>query len=566
MDFAYLGNLLFFFGVFGAVFGADLSDDDDDDTQDTTDQDPLYVAGDYAAEESGTDEADTATAGQDNLAWFLQGGNDTLTGSAGNDYANLGEGDDRATMGAGNDIVMGFDGNDQADLGQGNDIARGGEGNDSLFGQSGGDVLQGDEGDDSLMGGSGADLLSGGDGNDFLSGFETDASGAAGLLGAEGADILRGGNGDDTLLVGRGDEASGGSGEDSFLLDNRWSDSTGAFHITDYTQGQDQIGIIYTPVYSAETSAEIPPTIALETTADGATLVRFNGSIVAQLDGVTGLTLDDIALHPDTAVDPNYNAGRFEEHTGTDGADSFAGEGTAANSWLTGGGNDTISAGTSAGDYARLGEGGDSANLGEGNDTIRGEAGNDTIDAGEGSDSVLGGEGNDSVSAGAGTDRVFGERGDDQLNGGDGADSLFGGAGNDTISGYAAGAAGSDGQTAADGTDILSGGDGDDTLIIGRGDIATGGAGSDSFVMDNRWSAGTQTMTISDWDAETDSLTLQYTPTFDENDVEIPPVVTVVAGPGNAYAIIQLNGTAVAQVTGAASTLQVSDITLERAD
>ena len=42
-------------------------------------------------------------------------------------------------------------------------------------------------------------------------------------------------------------------------LDNRWGDSSAAFHITDYVKGQDALLILYNPVYSAETSAEVPP-------------------------------------------------------------------------------------------------------------------------------------------------------------------------------------------------------------------------------------------------------------------------------------------------------------------
>jgi Ca2+-binding RTX toxin-like protein len=557
MDLALIGNLLMFLLALGAnIYSAN--------TQDEEDSDPLYTKEDYADEREGTSGNDQTTADRDNLAWFLYGGDDVLAGSSGNDYANTGSGNDRATMGAGNDIVLGEDGADSIDGGSGNDQLFGGAGNDQILGGLGQDSVVSGTGNDMLAGGGGADFLSGGDGDDSIYGFLFGQSGAAGLGAPEGADQLFGGNGNDLLHLGRGDQATGGSGNDTFTFDNRWSDSTGTFHVNDYVKGQDALLILYSPIYSPETSLEVPPALQLETTADGATLVRMNGAIIARLDGVTGLTASDFVLTPDTTTDPTYNAGLFTETTGTPAADTYSGGGLTASSWLTGAGNDVISTGSSAGDYARLGTGDDRASLGDGADYARGEDGNDTLNGDAGNDSLLGWTGDDAMTGGTGADYLFGHFGNDVLSGDQGSDYLSGGAGNDTLSGYSRGASGEASQTAIDGADSLYGGDGDDRIILGRGDLAQGGAGNDAFVLDNRWAVGSDLALIADWTRGQDTITLEYTPRFASGGAEILPVIAVVQGPASAYATIRMDGVDVARVTNA-PTLVVADVALKRA-
>jgi Ca2+-binding RTX toxin-like protein len=90
-------------------------------------------------------------------------GDDTVTGSAYNDYL-LGF--------AGTDILYGKAGIDWLDGGGGNDVLRGNSGNDQLLGGDDNDKLRGDKGDDALNGGAGNDTLNGGAGLDqFL--FDT---------------------------------------------------------------------------------------------------------------------------------------------------------------------------------------------------------------------------------------------------------------------------------------------------------------------------------------------------------------------------------------------------------
>mgnify|MGYP001800766235 FL=1 len=137
---------------------------------------------------------------------------------------------------------------------------------------------------------------------------------------------------------------------------------------------------------------------------------------------------------------------------------------------------------------------------------------------------------------GAGNDTLTGDDQNDTLIGGVGADVLSGAAGNDLLfstSAVAADAADTD-------ADTLGGGMGDDTLAIGNSDVATGGAGADSFVlMDD----ATGTMTITDFDPAVDVITVEAaTPA----DVSITAQDTTTS-PGNLLVTLS---------TGAVITLQ----------
>jgi Ca2+-binding RTX toxin-like protein len=77
-------------------------------------------------------------------------GNDTLTGTAGDDSFNGGNGNDSLIGNAGNDTLIG------------------GNGTDFLVGSAGNDLLNGDNGNDTLRGGLGNDTLTGGNGQDIF--------------------------------------------------------------------------------------------------------------------------------------------------------------------------------------------------------------------------------------------------------------------------------------------------------------------------------------------------------------------------------------------------------------
>ena len=542
MDVPSLVNLLLFIGAFGASLS--LSGDDSDDST-TTDADSLYDSADYARTDRFGDEDDDVTAYEDDLAWFMEGGDDRLTGSATDDYANLGQGDDSATMGAGNDIVEAGDGADSVNGGNGNDLALGDAGNDNIFGDLGDDSLGGEEGDDLLAGGTGADILSGGLGNDVISGFSTLGGATASMRAADGTDQLFGGEGDDTLLLGHGDVAAGGAGDDIFTMDARWRDGGDAFRITDYTAGQDSIVLQYAQSYDASTSLPVDPTVTVRLSADGqSSIISVDGTAIAVVEGVTNLDPADILLEPDAETDTTYLPENFDTVLdGTTGPDSETG--------------------TADADYGRFGAGDDSATGGDGQDSLLGEDGADSLAGDAGNDTLIGGAGDDALDGGVDNDAMSGDTGDDALNGGAGADRLIGGAGDDTISGFDPDGAGGT-ASAIDGADSLFGGDGADALILGRGDSATGGAGADSFALDDGANPDASNFaTITDYLRGTDQIELHYTPVLNAQGVEVPPTLTVIMGPSNAYAVIMFNGEPLAHVTGA-TTLTAADITLVR--
>ncbi len=200
-----------------------------------------------------------ALAGNDTVDASVGEGNNTLEGD---------EGDDELVAGT-SDLLLGEEGNDilDATLGTGNNTLEGGVGDDELFAGTG-DSLDGGEGDDTLdaTAGTGDNFLEGGVGDDELfagtndslyggEGSDTlDATSGAGnntLTGGVGNDFLIAGSndslegveGDDTLIVGTEDSTlTGGEGSDEFLV------FTGEFPaiahtITDFTQGEDIIGL-----------------------------------------------------------------------------------------------------------------------------------------------------------------------------------------------------------------------------------------------------------------------------------------------------------------------------------
>lgn len=538
MDVATIANFLLFLGAFAASF---VSTDDSTDTSDETD-DSLYNRADYARTDTLTNGDDSVSADAENLAWFMQDGDDSLSGSSSRDYADLGRGDDTASMGAGNDIVEAGAGNDSVDGGNGNDLTLGGAGNDTALGGLGDDSLGGELGDDWLIGGSGSDLLSGGDGNDVISGFSSLGGATASMTGVDGIDQLFGGAGADRLLMGRGDIAAGGTGADSFEMDARWRDGSGLFTISDFRAGEDSIVLSYAPSIDPNTSLALTPTVTVQATADGlSSLILMNGTVIATVEGVTDLDPATIQLRADTETDTGYRPAQFD-----DVLDATSGADTA-----TGGEGE---------DYGRFGTGDDLANAGGGADSLLGEGGNDTLNGDGGNDTLHGGDGNDAIDGGAGNDQLIGGLGGDVLEGGDGTDQVLGGGGNDTLSGFETGDAGGTAST-IDGADTLSGGDGDDSLLIGRGDFALGGAGADRFALDATLNDTTAFATIQDYVRGTDQIELHYTRVLDSAGVEVPPTVTVVMGPNNAYAVISFNGDPVAHVTGA-TTLTLADITL----
>lgn len=300
MDPTYTLYILMFLGFMGMDLGLFSSDDDEETPTPVDPENPLYEADDYSARIDGTDGDDDLEppAGQENLAWFLLDGDDSLDGSDSDDYANLGAGDDLALLREGNDIAMGGTGNDTIDSGVGFDTVSGGEGDDELDGNGGNDLLAGHVGNDTVLGGSGSDMLYGGDGDDFLSGMSETRSENEGDAQVDGLDTLEGGAGNDRLLLGLGDRGTGGAGNDLFQIDRRNDELDQITQITDYGTG-DRLELFYTPATDDEGNA-ITPEITVTANEDGtAGIIRFDGAVIAEVLGGQNLTLDDIALVTD---------------------------------------------------------------------------------------------------------------------------------------------------------------------------------------------------------------------------------------------------------------------------
>ena len=162
----------------------------------------------------------------------------------------------------------------------------------------------------------------------------------------------------------------------------------------------------------------------------------------------------------------------------------------------------------------------------------------DTAQGGDGNDRLIGGTGQDQLAGGAGDDTVLGGEGDDLVSGGTGADEVDGGAGHDTLWGAAPGAADTD-------VDILNGGDGDDTLHLGAGDYGHGGAGADSFTLQD-FGPGAPLMQITDFDPAEDDLVVIY-------DSALHPDPQLSLTEGNGATLLLLDGVPLASLTAGAS-------------
>lgn len=221
--------------------------------------------------------------------------------------------------------------------------------------------------------------------------------------------------------------------------------------------------------------------------------------------------------------------------------------------------------GTSGDDRIEAGAGDDTVDGGAGNDTIFLGIGSDTANGGPGNDTIFGSGGADNVTGGPGDDQVFLEDGTDESTPSDiggipqdgGNDIIRGGGGNDILSDrYGTnelyGDEGADTLRAVDafgdGTpDQLFGGFGVDLLIGDDGDTMSGGAREDDFigVFDE---AGDGAVTITDFDRNTETLTLQFAtgtfPTFTDGDI----TADLVTSPGNI--LISVGGNVVAVLQG----------------
>jgi len=406
----------------------------------------------------------TFDADVDQSTWTVKGGGGTETfrvvlGTGGEqvDLSGLSfldwTGSDLVSVqgGLGNDTILGSAVNNFIDGGSGNDSLDCGPGNDTILGGAG---------DDSLYGGAGNDSLVGGDGNDTIEG-------------AAGADTLTGDAGNDEFVY-------------TSLSDSRTGD--GVDTIVDFTPGEDKIRFVElstktTFVYRGSDAFVVGD--HAQARLDGNMLlidVDGNGTedMRILLSNAPSLTQDDfvwVASGGGSAPDDNPDNWETLAHA------AGLGGGTPNYAWFTDQGFLILAGDDNANPGLTLGMGTEKhAVFGyAGNDIINAIANNagHYLYGGAGADTITGSTGNDSIFGGAGDDSIQGESGNDWIDGGDGADVIRGDIGDDTI--YGGG--GNDSLDGQGGDDLIYGGDGDDTLHGGSGqDTLEGGAGSDSMI------------------------------------------------------------------------------------
>lgn len=359
------------------------------------------------------------------------GGDDTVSGGAGNDYLNGGDGNDTLSAGAGTDGLDGGDGNDAVLGGPGDDnYLNGGDGNDTVLGGPGDDNI--DAGDDS----DGSDLLSGGAGLNYLSYSTRQApititldgianDGESGELDNVKADFGRidAGAGDDTLTAG----SSG-----SWLFGNAGNDTISGGAGRDDLNGGDGNDTLYGGAGSD----------ALRGGAGDNTIYGGDGNDAlygdAGSDGLRGGSGNDTlwggpgddGLYGESGDDHEYgDAGEdvFYQGAESDGADVLYG-GDGAHDTVNYGSRRTpvnVSLDTSANDGS-LGEG-DNVGLDGGIESILGGLGNDTLVGNASANAIEGGPGDDYLEGAAGEDNLNGAGGNDEFNARDGyADRIYG--------------------------------------------------------------------------------------------------------------------------------------------
>jgi len=250
----------------------------------------------------------------------------------------------------------------------------------------------------------------------------------------------------------------------------------------------------------------------------------------------------DAVADPAPVVDAQLSASMSAQGiTGTDGNDGL--EGDDSDETLLGLDGDDQMNGAGGDDTMSGGAGHDSMQGGFGHDVMSGDAGHDSMAGHEGDDSLAGGDGDDTLLGGGGDDTLEGADGDDWLAGGLGNDLLVAGPGINTLDGDF----GDDTLVGAffgapdEGGSFLNGGEGDDVLMIGAGDVASGGTGADMFAL----SADAAGMArIMDFDLSQDELLVVY------DAASAAPAVTLTAGELPDEVVLMVDGVPLATVVG----------------
>ena len=404
----------------------------------------------------------------------------------GNNIIYGGQSHDTITAGTGNNQIFAYDGNDSVTItGNGTNILNLGSGNNAATVLDGNLTYTGGNGNDAVtMGaGVGTSIITLGDGTNSL----TASSGTVQAYGGSGSDTLTLGSGSHILHVGGGSDTIAISGDGTYTIDSRASDSGpqqgGSKTITVTGAGIGSSTIDIGGIASGNSTITVGAGNYAITTGDGADIVQAG-------NGTKTLSLGS-GNNTATVLDGNLT------YTG-------------------GGGNDAVTMGAGVGtSIITLGDGTNSLTASSGTVQAYGGSGSDTLTLGSGSHILHVGGGSDTIAiSGDGTYTIDSRASDSgPQQGGSKTITVTGaGIGSSTIDigGIASGnstitvGSGNYAITTGDGADIVQAGNGTNsyslgngtnTLTIGTGtNTVTAGAGDDTLFVD---AASTATNTIS---------------------------------------------------------------------
>jgi Ca2+-binding RTX toxin-like protein len=447
-----------------------------------------------------------------NMVGTILSGNDSITGSAGDDLIIYSAGQDSVNGGSGNDTIDFGDytsrGNNYGSLivtlntnqykvtTNANVVVTSSISNvENVNGSYYADRITGDSANNRLFGGAGSDVIYGGDGNDYINGGNNYYS---------DDDQLYGEGGDDFIIGDRGNSyIDGGIGSD-----------TVSYLGTDYgvyVNLADQVGKHGYYYYSSSTWAHTDTLLNIENIVGSSWndhIIGDNGSNKISggagndaLDGAGGIDTVDFLTNGYHGVVVNLSTNSAIGQ-GADTITNFENvNGSNYNDNITGNWTNNVIYGNS------------------GNDVINGGAGNDILNGGTGIDTMLGGLGNDTYyvdNAGdittetstvsteidtviSSVGRTLGANLENLALTGTAAINGSGNTLNNTLTGNS-------------GANTLWGGTGNDTLNGGAGnDTLNGGAGKDTFIFNSALNPATNKDTITDFLTIDDTISLDQT-------------------------------------------------------
>lgn len=352
----------------------------------------------------------TGTTGNDTLTFdpgltggakfYSLGGNDSLTGGAGDDEFHVGVdgGYDTVSGGAGNDVIIADVDNATIGLAAITGVERisaGGkagvainlapaasisfasvalDGITRINGSSGNDVIVGSSGDDRIKGGGGNDTLDGGDGNDTYDASDVNVTGTIDLSNPGGQSHITGTTVD---LLANFENVVAGNAVDTIIgssVANR-IDAGGGNDFVDGGAGDDVL-------IGGAGADKLVGGAGIDTASYETMATAFAAPTV---DAASGISIDGVK------VDLKVNS----SSDGNAAPATKASQGDAAGDWfyqienLTGSNFNDLLHGDDGANVLRGGDGNDALFGGLGDDTLSGDAGNDYLDGEAGMNTVV---------------------------------------------------------------------------------------------------------------------------------------------------------------------------------